>query len=318
MNNILRFLLFIILIGCQNAPINFEIDIINENGIIGEYLHKIENEANPILILLPGSGKPLLDTEELAGIVEDGYDIISLAYFGKRPLPKRIAEVPIEYIESAINWTRGQIQEKRKIILVGISKGAELALLYSSIYDNIDGLICYAPSILVLPDHVGADDQQAFVSSWTYKNQPVEFAEIDRFVDDAGEVVYKKYITPLVDQLSAQTKGKINVGNIKCPVLLLSGKSDLVWPAYEMSEAITRELKNKNSRVRITSVGYEAAGHQIFWFGKGQPDRISTSQSVRLSGIKKHRFIYGGTEEGTKNAMTASRKEVLRFLENIE
>lgn len=318
MKNILFVLFVFSMLSCQHEPINFKVDTIDESGIIGVHLSKIENGANPILIILPGSGKALLDKEEISGIVADGYDVLSLAYYGKKHLPKRISKVPVEYVNKAVKWTRSKMDPGRKIVLTGISKGAELALLYASLYDNIDGLICYSPSILVLPDHVGIPDKTPLISSWTYQNKEVAFAAIRRFDDKAGKVLYKKYLEPLLDSLPEHPRGKINADQINCPTLLLSGKSDMVWPAYEMSELITRELKNKSPRRQIESIGYDDAGHQFFWFAEGQPERVTTSQSVRLSGIKKHRFIYGGTEEGTKKAMLKSRKAVIDFLENIK
>lgn len=312
------FLLFLFISSCQNQWPEIDIQFVREDGLIGFFLSKKGNETAPIVIILPGSGKNLMDTDEVAGLVQEGYDVFSIAYFGKRHLPERIAKVPIEYINSCIKWIKKKKNKERKIFLLGISKGAELGLIYASKFQNIDGLICYSPSNIVLPDHVGIDQDDLHVSSWTYEGKEIAFADIARFNEKAGEVIYKKYIDPVFETSFTSSKGLINVRMIDCPILLLSGKSDLVWPAYKMSEMMVKEIRQYGKNKNVISIGYKNAGHQFFWLNKEAPTKVTTGQSTRLSGIKKHKFIYGGTREGTKAAMIESRKEVLKFLEFFE
>ena len=315
MRHLIKVFIITILLSCQKAALNIDVKAVEENGIVGEYLFQKENVQNPIIVVLSGSGKGLLHARELEGLVQEGYDVFSVAYQGQKLLPKRINRIPIEYVKKCIDWAQTKNEGTRKIILLGISRGAELALLYASKFDNIDGLIGYSPSNIVLPDHVGVDDTMPLLSSWTYQGRDIPFANIRRFDDEAGKIRYKKYIDPILKKRVNSSEGFIDVSKIKCPTLLLSGKADLVWPSYEMSEMMVEETERRNT---IKSIGYENAGHQFLWFSKGEPTRVATSQSLRLTGIKKHRFLYGGTEEGTKKAMIESRKEVLKFIDFID
>lgn len=75
-------------------------------------------------------------------------------------------------------------------------------------------------------------------------------------------------------------------------------------------------MLEQDSTKQVKLMGFANCGHQFFWFGSGEPV-AATSQSARITGIKKHRFIYGGTQPGTQRAMKESRKEVLEFLKSL-
>ena len=319
MKSITLLLTILFLSSCANQPEGFKTMPINDDGFVGEYLYNDDNVVNPIVLVIPGSGSGQIPSKVLKGLVKSGYDVLSIAYFGKKNLPKRISRIPIEYLSKTITWIKGRSDTKnRKLVLLSISKGTELGLLYASKNNDIDGIICYAPSSFVFPDHVGIDADQPLVSSWTYEGKDLDYASIKRFDAEAGQIIYKDYTeSALIDSLENK-KAWIGVEQIECPILLLSGKSDLVWPSFQMSEMILRMVKNKNPDANIRSIGYEDAGHQFLWLNEGQPTKVTTNQSIRLTGIKKHRFMYGGSKEGTKKAMVESRKEVLKFLEKLK
>ena len=152
---ILLFGILLFLLCCtggkdQNANLYVEV---NESGIYARHFSLPENSDRPIIILLSGSGGSYMRNDVLYGIVQNGYDVFSTAYFGQGDQPREIEHVPIEYVDKVVKRLR-RAYNNRKIIIMGISKGAELALLYASKFDGIDGLICYAPASLVIPNHV--------------------------------------------------------------------------------------------------------------------------------------------------------------------
>ena len=305
-------LISLALINCNKEYEGISITEITEGSLVGELLSNESNQASPIILFVPGSGSPMIHHKHLHGLVHEGYDVVSIAYHGKKGLPKRIAEVPIEYIHEWVQWIKSTFRD-RKVIIISISKGAELSLVYASRYDEIDGLICYAPSAFVLPDHVKPESDENLVSSWSYRDEGVTFADIQPFSHPAGKVVYKEYIDPLLIDSSRSIKGRIPVEQISCPILLLSGEDDLVWPSSKMSDLIVAGVKSQPNYPFVKSISFENAGHQILYFGEGVPVRAPSVQSINLTGIKKHKFVFGGTEEGTIQAMIDSRDEVFRF-----
>ncbi len=309
-------LLLLCISSCNQPPPELKVLPVAEPGIEARLYSKPQNWQNPIVVVLPGSKPGHIKSKALYNLVESGYDAYSLAYHGIDRLPAQLEEVPVEYVHRCIQWLRQKPQTKgRKIVMMAISRGSELALIYSHHFRGLDGLICYAPSSMVLPNHVGYPHDQPYKSSWTLNGTPLPFAPLARFKDPAGKIKYKKYLEPWV---APTTTGAIDVHGIDCPVLLLAGADDLVWPSAQMAHIIEGKIKIAQPNSWVRTVVYADAGHQFLWFDQGYPDFTATSQSMNLTGIKKHRFLFGGTEQGTKEAMVNSRKEVLDFLQMIK
>lgn len=321
MKTLIKILTIILLSTCSNSPDSISISEFEATGIMGRFLKKEGNHIRPIVIILPGSSMGFIKESEIYGIVENGYDVLSLAYYGIGNLSKQIEHIPIEGINNSITWLeKNGIKEERKIVLLGISKGAELGLVYASKYNNIDGLACYSPSNIVLPNHVGINNEENYKSSWSHKGKEINFSNLKKFIEPAGKIEYRKYISPILKDSVELGRGRIKVEDIKCPILLMSGKEDKVWSSFEMSELIKRDVEkniNAKEKHKVKVVGYEKCGHQFFWFGNGDPQKITTSQSMRITGIKKHRFIYGGEKEWILKAMKESKREFFNFISGL-
>lgn len=57
--------------------------------------------------------------------------------------------------------------------------------------------------------------------------------------------------------------GYISVENINGPVLLISGKKDLIWPSSDMSDMVINRLAKYNHPYFYKHLSYEGAGHAI-------------------------------------------------------
>src|SRR5262249_58035877 len=107
-------------------------DVLSEDGLVGRLVcPQVGASALPVLVLHGSDGT--LDTtarvaEELAS---KGHASLALQYFGGPGLPPDLIEVPLEYVERGIAFlvTRSG---SRRVALLGISKGGELALLVAS------------------------------------------------------------------------------------------------------------------------------------------------------------------------------------------
>ena len=55
----------------------------------------------------------------------------------------------------------------------------------------------------------------------------------------------------------------IHVENIKCPILLVSGAEDKMWPSSTYSDLIMKRLEKFNSPIFRQHLCYEKAGHMI-------------------------------------------------------
>ena len=73
--------------------------------------------------------------------------------FGADNLPPDLRSIPLEYFSKASHWLSSQ--DKQVIPnyygLIGLSRGAELALLLGSRYSEVKGIVAIAPSSVVFP-----------------------------------------------------------------------------------------------------------------------------------------------------------------------
>jgi hypothetical protein len=103
-------------------------------------------ERHPAVLVLGGSegGMP---ARRAAWLASHGYAALALAYFRYDDLPKELVRIPLEYFGEALNWMvhRQEIAGDR-IAVMGISRGAELALELGSIYPVLKAVVAYSPS----------------------------------------------------------------------------------------------------------------------------------------------------------------------------
>lgn len=119
-------------------------------------------------------------------------------------------------------------------MLIGGSKGAELALSLASREPKIRGVV-----VLVPGDGVFAGLTDALTtSSWTWRNEPLPFLPVPWNV--TGDLIADNLRAVFAASRSALPEhpdAAIAVENINWPILFVSAKKDEMWPSREMSDA---------------------------------------------------------------------------------
>ena len=111
--------------------------LINENGIQASYFAKDDLRNKTAIILIGGGQWGDYWAQEFAKKEMVG---LSIAYFGKEGLPNLPEEIELEYFEKVINWIRKQPQvDPKKIVVMGASRNAELALIIASTFPEMVG-----------------------------------------------------------------------------------------------------------------------------------------------------------------------------------
>ena len=101
---------------------------------------------HPVVIVLSGSGGGF-DLDKAAVLSRHGLATLALAYFGIAPLPTWLHRIPLEYFEAALTWLCAQPEiDSERVGILGVSRGAELALLLGSTFPQIRAIVAYAPS----------------------------------------------------------------------------------------------------------------------------------------------------------------------------
>ncbi len=243
---------------------------LDEHGFVGT-LFVPEGHASSIAIMVLGGSEGGTPAQRGRAVAESGYPTVALAYFDEPGLPSHLDMVPLEPARDAIRWLREYVLgDEGRVVLIGGSKGAELALLLGSLDPAVGGVVAYAPSHVVFQGI--PEDFWPPRSSWAYEGQPVPFVPFVPFVpykygphfnpfaeEPEFLALYRESLTqdPFVEQAA------IKVENINGPVLLFSGRRDRMWPATDMANQIIERLKAHEHPHLHEHHAYEEAGHII-------------------------------------------------------
>ena len=172
-----------------------------------------------------------------------GYAFLAIGYFGLPNTPEHLDRIALEGVTAAINKARTDPRVAGDCtILLGGSKGAELALTLAAHDPSIDAVIALAPADTVFPAHTEA----MTTSSWALNGKQLPFAPmpwaatLDLLRGNIGAVMER-----ILAQDEAQAAA-IPVERIAGPILLLAADQDEMWPALRMSRRMQERLNSAN------------------------------------------------------------------------
>jgi len=234
---------------------------VRDNGLVATYYCKKDSTQQPPIIIFGGSsGGNFYDNYQnyLEDLVDNGYSVLSLAYFdynSNGELPNKLRHIPLEYFKKAMDWMENQPQtSKGRFGVIGNSRGGEAALLLAIQYPEIETVIAIVPSAYV----GGAYDNKRKVSgsAWTLEGKEIPYVDYQSAVanyDPWWKIIhYKEAVEPFA----------IPVEKMSAAILLLSGKKDAIWPSTEMSERIIQRLADNRYKFPFQHISYDA-GHNI-------------------------------------------------------
>jgi len=178
-------------------------------------------------------------------LANKGFATLALHYFGDHDaLPDELEGIPLSYVDAAADWLRDQeAVAGDRLALVGVSRGAELALLLGARREWVGAVVSYSGSV-----------------PWdTPSDEPA-------WLDD-GEVV--PHITaekaPRFEALDAKPVADVVPADERTggPVLLLSGGDDHVWNARRLSEAVAERLREHEFPHEFEHRTYDDVGHYV-------------------------------------------------------
>ena len=92
-----------------------------------------------------GRARPL--SRRAAHLAARGYAALALAYFGTEHLPPTLAEIPLEYFETALAWLARQPEvDPDRLGVAGVLRGGELALLLGATFPALRAVVADVPS----------------------------------------------------------------------------------------------------------------------------------------------------------------------------
>lgn len=250
------------------------------------------------VIVLGGSEGGLGGSRSLARrLASEGFNAIAVSYFGEEGQSARLNEIPIEPIAAARAWLATRPEAAGPVAIMGVSKGAELALLVASRTPEITAVVVGVPSNVVWQ---GIDQSGAPTgSSWTEGGRPLAWTPYDFSRGFVG--IFQLY-AGAIDHAPAEAE--IPVERINGPILMLSGQADTLWPSAEMANRVEQRLRAHGFAHPVTNIAYPEAGHAVF----GPPIADPTSPNLQRA------LSVGGTVPALVAARADGWPRVVTFL----
>ncbi len=252
------------------APKGVTVRSVTTNALIGDFFYRPSDKPQKAVILLGGSegGKSWSDcTGFIQELVDQGFCVLSLAYFGTEGLPTQLQSIPLEYFSKAFDWLARQRDAvvPGHYALVGASKGAELALLLGSRYPEVKAVVAIAPSSVVFQGSPRSklDALRGQHSSWSLNGREFPFVPAPYSPATLRGMLMGRYTRMFEEEFRNTARlnaAAIPVENSQCPILLVSFTRDEIWPSTPMSEQIMARLSERGFRFHYEHVAYDA-GH---------------------------------------------------------
>lgn len=289
---------------------------IREQGIVGTLFYQKNILQAPGVIVVSGSGGRI--PEDISQLLAShGYTVLALAYFREQGLPKRLKNIPLEYFEHAMQWFKEQPQvDKDHIALCGRSRGGELVLLLAATFpDQMQAAIAYVPSGIMW-NHAWAYNNVMLPSILLPSDEEETEARKQGLIPShAGTFDDPEEATPIYEYLLKKATPKelaaatIPVEKITCPILLISGEDDKMWPSTLLSTMVMDRLDEKKSTIERKHLHFPATGH-------GVQNPYGPSASIPYAHpMAKTWMTIGGTAQGNARAHKQAWQEVLDFLQ---
>lgn len=262
MTNFKYSFLFLLLIFSANIFAQINLQTPNTESVL--YLGKAKNQ--PLIVGLGGSEGGNAWTSDYwkktrDQFIEKGYSFLAIGYFGAKGTPDTLNKIAIEDVYNAIKIaTKNKKVNKKKIAIIGGSRGADLALLLGSHYKDINCVVSIVGSNAVFPGHTS----HFTTSCFTYENKELPFVPVN---EEAVPFLMKRDLRGTFEAMLKDTiaveKATIKIENIKGAVFLLSATKDEICPSTPMAETMVARLKRNNFKFH-----YE---HKAIEGGHGEP-----------------------------------------------
>jgi len=297
-----------------------EIRDANEEGLVGRFFIPPGRGPRPAVIVLGGSGGGY-DLDKAAVLARHGFATLALAYFGMPGLPSWLHRVPLEYFAHAIAWLKRQPEvDARRMGVLGISRGAELALLLSSAFPEIRAVVAYAPSAVAWGSGGRDKITGEAIPCWTRRGEAVPFSPLPLrgFIVRSAlpvallrrPVKFRNLFRAALRNHNAVERAQIPVEQTRGPVLMISGGDDRVWPAARMAEMICERLHVRKFPHSVEHSHYPKAGHELRY-----PFIPTTPRTTRPGGMKFPIF-FGGSATADAEAQKDAWRRTITFFGN--
>ncbi|MEG1496122.1 MAG: acyl-CoA thioester hydrolase/BAAT C-terminal domain-containing protein [Clostridiales bacterium] len=248
---------------------SLDIDLKKE-GFMGT-LFTPKTKTDKAIIVVTGSDGGIENAKTIAKLLaENGFFALAVGYWYVKGLSYKLSNIPIEYIENAVNWLKKyQNGTIKKIGMYGWSKGTELTLTSATLFPDITCVVGVTPSCYIY-EGVTWYKFPIRTSSWSYKNRPLPYFHMKgcagwNFIKRVwkGRKLLMLYRYDELFTHPIPEEAIIPVEKIHGNVLVLSTTTDDMWPSEYGAKHIVDRLKANNFPYEYKHVNFDIASHYL-------------------------------------------------------
>ncbi|HVN55954.1 MAG TPA: acyl-CoA thioester hydrolase/BAAT C-terminal domain-containing protein [Anaerolineaceae bacterium] len=280
---------------------------------VGEFFYS-DDPQNKTIVWLGGSGSNLaINALVCAPLASHGFNVLSVPFFGEKGLPAQLSRVPLEYFEKVFAWLKkNPLTAGKEIQVLGMSRGAEAALILASRHPEIKRAVLWAPHAYCFNGIAYKNE-----SSWTYggkdlpyirlKNRWVFGSMLSCMVKNEPFRFTSVYLKGLAAAKNKEA-ARIKVEEAQADLLLIAGKDCGMWNTYDGCLEIMDILLKCSYPHAYDLIAYEDAGEPYL-----VPYVIPVGiNSVRLA--PRLSLTTGGTLQGNARARVDAWRKAIEFL----
>ncbi|KAK9976108.1 hypothetical protein ABG768_021314 [Culter alburnus] len=221
---------------------------IREKGVRGALFLPPGPGPYPAVLDLWGGGGGLVEYRS-ALLASHGFASMALEYLAPEEL--RTADVNVSYFEKAYQILQNHPKvQKDRMAMLGLSFGGAVTLSMAAYSKVIKPQCC----VCISGSHVVPIDKSLFEA----------FEEIKKHMDkvrmnEENQVIQRDIILPIPSDPAL----KVDVGRIKCPLLLVNAGDDQNWASVESAVDMEMMMEKAGNRHLLTVLTYPDAGHLI-------------------------------------------------------
>ncbi|XP_043943811.1 bile acid-CoA:amino acid N-acyltransferase-like [Protopterus annectens] len=272
---------------------------VRQNGIVGNlFLPPGPGPFPGIIDLLGATGAADLRAGPLAS---HGFATLQLAYIShaELPYPTGYFGLTNDYFEEAYNFLNSHPEvAKDRIGIVGLCFGQYFTIKMATEIPKIN------PRCLV---GVSGGHFSMMKNETGFAHHCLIEYNAKKPFDTNIPVSTKHFLLPILDKPDRI----LQVGKIRCPLLLIAGEDDQSFPAVEAAADIERKMKEAGNNHLLTKISYPGAGHII------EPPffPLNKSSKIQIPTMKtKFYQLWGGEPKAHAYAQEDSWKRILEFL----
>jgi esterase/lipase len=282
---------------------------------VGEFFHS-DNPESKTILWLGGSGSNLaINSLVCAPLAARGFNVLSIPFFGEKGLPEKLSRIPLEYFEKVFAWLANHpVTAGKEFSILGLSKGAEAALLLATRYPSIHRVVLWAPHAYCFQGIAYKNE-----SSWTYEGKDLPYIELKNIwvIEHMLSCMVKNQpfgFTPVFKKGLARANNKeaarIPAEKAQADLLMVTSTDCGMWNTYDGCVEIMDRLQKCNYPHTHELVVYEEAG---------EPYLVPYVIPVGLNSMKMApRLVLstGGTLQGNAYAQADAWKRAIEFFKN--